>query len=55
MDVMFCRDACFYFVESRRLVSQRHMNPLNTLYGGYMLELVVNAETMAAMNFVEGK
>ncbi len=41
-------------VESRRLVSQRHVNPLGTLYGGYMLEWVVDAGTVAAMNFVEG-
>jgi acyl-CoA hydrolase len=41
-------------VESRRLASQGHVNPLGTLYGGYMLELVVDAGTMAAMNFVEG-
>ena len=41
-------------VESRRLVSQRHVNPLGTLYGGFMLEWVVDAGTMAAMNFVEG-
>ena len=40
-------------VESRRLVSQGHVNPLGTLYGGYMLECVVDAGTMAAMNFVE--
>jgi acyl-CoA hydrolase len=41
-------------LESRRLVSQRHVNPLGTLYGGYMLEWVVDAGTMAAVNFVEG-
>jgi acyl-CoA hydrolase len=40
-------------LESRRLVSQRHVNPLGTLYGGYMLEWVVDAGTVAAMNFVE--
>jgi acyl-CoA hydrolase len=41
-------------VESRRLVSQRHVNPLGTLYGGYMLEWVVDAGSVAAMNFAEG-
>jgi acyl-CoA hydrolase len=41
-------------VESRRLASQGHVNPLGTHNGGYMLEWVVNAGTMAAMNFVEG-
>ena len=41
-------------LESRRLVSQGHVNPLGTLYGGYMLEWVVDAGTMAAVNFVEG-
>jgi acyl-CoA hydrolase len=35
-------------------VSQRHVHLLGTLYGGYMLELVVDAGTMAAMDFVEG-
>ncbi len=35
-------------VESRRLVSQGHVNPFGTLYGGFMLEWVVDAGTMAA-------
>lgn len=49
MDVSVSRT----LMESRRLVSQQHVNPLGTLYGGYMLEWVVDAGTVAAMNFVE--
>ncbi len=41
-------------LESRRLVSQGHVNPLGTLYGGFMLEWVVDAGIMAAVNFVKG-
>ncbi|MEM1598901.1 MAG: acyl-CoA thioesterase [Pyrobaculum sp.] len=41
-------------VESVRLVSQRHVNPLGSLYGGYMLQWVVDTGTVAAMRFVEG-
>ncbi|MFN7106569.1 MAG: acyl-CoA thioesterase, partial [Pyrobaculum sp.] len=41
-------------VQSVRLVSQRHVNPLSTLYGGYMLQWVVDVGTVAAMSFVEG-
>ncbi len=41
-------------VETTRLVSQRHVNPLSTLYGGYMLQWVADAGSVAAMNFAEG-
>nr|WP_245218386.1 acyl-CoA thioesterase [Pyrobaculum islandicum] len=41
-------------VESTRLVSQRHVNPLGMLYGGYMLQWVVDVGSVAAMNFAEG-
>ncbi|MFB6490603.1 MAG: acyl-CoA thioesterase [Thermoproteus sp. AZ2] len=36
-----------------RLVSPKHVNPIGTLYGGYMLEWIVDAGTIAAMNFAE--
>ncbi|MFN3805221.1 MAG: acyl-CoA thioesterase [Pyrobaculum sp.] len=41
-------------VQSVRLVSQRHVNPLATLYGGYMLQWVVDTGAIAAMGFAEG-
>ncbi|AFA38149.1 Acyl-CoA hydrolase [Pyrobaculum oguniense TE7] len=41
-------------VENLRLVSQRHVNPLGTLYGGYMLLWLVDSGSVAAMNFAEG-
>ena len=37
------------FVEVARLVTQRHVNPLSTLYGGYMLMWLVDAGTIAAL------
>jgi len=41
-------------VEAVRLVSNRHVNPLGTLYGGYMLQWLADVGTVAAMNFAEG-
>lgn len=36
-----------------RLVTPRHVNPIGTLYGGYMLQWLADAGTIAAMNFAE--
>lgn len=41
-------------VNSARLVSQRHVNPLGTLYGGYLLEWLIDSGTIAAINFAKG-
>jgi len=35
-------------------VSQRHVNPLGNLYGGYMLHWLVDAGSITAMKFAEG-
>ncbi|MEZ0247885.1 MAG: hotdog domain-containing protein [Thermoproteus sp.] len=40
-------------VEVVRLVTPHNVNPLGTLYGGYMLQWLVDAGTIAAMNFSE--
>ncbi len=37
------------FTEMARLVTQRHVNPLSTLYGGYMLMWLVDAGTITAL------
>ncbi len=40
-------------VEVVRLVAPHYINPLGNLYGGYMLQWLVDAGTIAAMNFSE--
>lgn len=40
-------------VEVVRLVTPHYINPLGNLYGGYMLQWLVDAGTIAAMNFSE--
>ncbi|AEA11748.1 acyl coenzyme A thioester hydrolase [Thermoproteus uzoniensis 768-20] len=40
-------------VEVVRLVTPHNVNPIGTLYGGYMLQWLVDAGTIAAMDFSE--
>lgn len=40
-------------VDVVRLVTPHNVNPLGTLYGGYMLQWIVDAGTIAAMDFSE--